>query len=94
MATGGLFQVENPIKAAQQGLGMAGQTLAQMQRKGGGTSVTQSEGPGKSVGGALGSGAGLAISGAKIGTAIAPGIGTAIGAGAGAVIGLASYFLS
>lgn len=88
----GLFQVENPIKAAMGGLQQASGTLAQMQRRGGGTSVSETKGPDPTVGGALGAGLGGAQAGATIGS-IVPGVGTAVGAIGGAVIGIAGYLL-
>jgi len=57
-------------------------------------SRTETEGPGKTVGGGMMAGAGMGMSGAMYGamkgTAISPGAGTLIGAG----LGLAAYFLS
>jgi hypothetical protein len=81
---GGLFQIENPMSKAMQGMSAAGVTLSHQQRKGGGTAVTETSGPEKSAGGALGAGLGGAASGS------AAGIPGAIG---GAVIGLLGYFL-
>jgi hypothetical protein len=89
----GLFSVDNPLDKVSQLYGQASNSYGAMTRKDGQTTTTTP--PDKTVGGLIGSTAGMGLAGAMAagsigGTTITPGVGTLIGAGLGAL----SYFFS
>lgn len=88
MALGGLFQVQNPMDRATGMLNSAAGTYSAMTKKTG----TETEAPGKTLGGAGMSAMGGAAAGVSMATAM--GKGAAAGGWWGAAAGALLYFLS
>lgn len=78
----GLYPVEDVSSKALQGMGQAGQTYASMGQNRKQTTTP----PDPSIGGALGSAAGMGMAGFAMGGPV--------GAGIGAAVGAASYLLA
>jgi hypothetical protein len=88
MALGGLFQVQNPLDRAGSMLNSAAGTYSAMTKKTG----TETEAPGKSIGGAGMSALGGAAAGISMAEAV--GAGASTGGWWGAAAGALLYFLS
>ena len=92
MAGMGLFSVDNPLDKVSQLYGQASNSYGSMTRKDGQTTTTTP--PDKTVGGLIGSTAGMGLAGAAAAGASGGAVGGPMGMAIGAGLGALSYFFS
>lgn len=89
-----MYQIENPIGKAMNGMGQAAGTYGRM-----GQDIPANRDPGPTIGGGIGAGVGGAVAASTLGSAMGTGavagfVGGPPGMAIGALLGIGSYLLS